>query len=390
MRLLHLADLHPNNAGTFAGRVATHESGMNQALVDLDRSLEFVLHFAIQRGCQLAVIPGDLFDSPRPHMNEVEVISRFVRRLAEHMRVCLIPGNHDLSQNTEDASALACLQGIPNVHSFTAPATITLADVGAQVSFLPYPTRGRLLAQEGPTVPTPEAITAEVNRLLGVILQGMNAEGQKAGTSQWPRILLAHGSVTGTVAVGEQPRSLAHDIQIPLREVGWADYVALGHIHQHQQVGAKAWYSGSLMRQSFGEEHEAKGFCLVDVEVGIEPSVAFIQNPHARCYRTVSVSDIPDSPLTPAGQATVWRIKDQLTTEAYAAARPAIEAFMRDAAYVQQDIDLVTETRARDAGMVAMATMEAALRRALPDIEDDAWPGVLASHAALVAEEEGR
>lgn len=386
MRLLHLADIHPNNAGTLAGRVVTDGAGRNETLVDLDRSLEFVLRVAGERQCELAVLPGDLFDSPRPHMNEVEVISRFVRRLAGLMPVVIIPGNHDLSQNTGDATALACLQGIPSVHVVERPTTLTfkLRSRDALVSCLPYPTKGRVLASIGP-VGTSEEVTAVVNDGLGKILQGMALESVP-GTVH---LLLAHGSVTGTILVGDQPRSLAHDIQLPLDRMGFADYVALGHIHQHQQVGPKAWYSGSLMRHSFGEGGEQKGFCLVEVEAGQLPSVTFIHNLYARAYLTVSARDLWDARLQ-VPPTTVVRIKDVLTPEQYESARGLLQDVAERYPFSQQDIELTTVTRARDAGMQAMATMEDALKRALPDVPESEWPELLNLHAALGAKEEAR
>ena len=56
-------------------------------------------------------------------------------------------------------------------------------------------------------------------------------------------------------------------------DAGW-DYVAMGHIHRHQNLthereGAPpVVYSGSLERIDFGEEGEAKGFCWVELRRG--------------------------------------------------------------------------------------------------------------------------
>jgi exonuclease SbcD len=56
-----------------------------------------------------------------------------------------------------------------------------------------------------------------------------------------------------------------------LTDQAW-DYVALGHIHQHQDLNPAGYppvvYSGSLERIDFGEEKEKKGFCWVELRRG--------------------------------------------------------------------------------------------------------------------------
>jgi exonuclease SbcD len=50
------------------------------------------------------------------------------------------------------------------------------------------------------------------------------------------------------------------------------DYVALGHIHRHQSLNKTQHppivYSGSLERIDFGEEKEAKGFVIAEIQRG--------------------------------------------------------------------------------------------------------------------------
>jgi exonuclease SbcD len=92
-----------------------------------------------------------------------------------------------------------------------------------------------------------------------------------------PRVLAGHFSVGGAVFGSERSVMLGRDLVIQksaLADLAW-DYVALGHIHKHQNLTPKRAtdappivYSGSLERIDFGEAAETKGFCWVTLERG--------------------------------------------------------------------------------------------------------------------------
>ena len=254
IRALHLADLHPNNGATFAGKTVTDpETGRNLALTDLDRSLHFVYEHVTQNPAEpfdLALIAGDVFDSHKPHPNEIRLMRAFIQSLSEYMPIVVIPGNHDMSQNPMDATALEAIKGLENVHVVERPESrlLTIHGNSVQIFCLPYPTKGRLLTQDAAMGKSPEEITAIINQGLGAIIRGFVAERVPGAI----HVLLAHGSVANA-KVGEQPRSLEHDILIPRDDFDAFDYVALGHIHQPQPIATNACYSGSLVRAGFGE-----------------------------------------------------------------------------------------------------------------------------------------
>lgn len=388
IRGIHLGDLHPNNAQTYAGKtILDQETGLNLALTDFRKSLKFAYDVATapETRCDVALLTGDLFDSPRPHANEVRVMVDFICRLADVMPVLVISGNHDISQNPQDATALECLLGISNVFVLERPDSRVLDLNGQQVRFcfIPYPTKGRLLTSQDHKDKSPEEITALINDGLAAILRAFTLEFEEGV----PNVLLAHGSVSNA-KVGDQPRSLAHDILIPLQETDRFNFVALGHIHQPQQVGPNAWYSGSLMRQSFGEEHEEKGFNLIGLEHGQPARVAFVHNPHARVYRTLKAVDIDDELLaTPLDSSIVWRFKDSMIAEDYQSLKPILDKLQASTPFFQLDVELVSEDRARDAGMASMLTMEDALTRALSGTVDAAEiPRMVEKHQQLVQE----
>jgi exonuclease SbcD len=386
IRLLHIADVHPNAAATFAGKtVIDPATGLNQSLTDLQRSLKFVHDVATNPDtrCDALLIAGDVFDSVKPSMNEVRVMMEFLLPIVDEMPVIVIAGNHDISTNPNDATALSCLYGISNLFIAERPHTILLNIREQPVRFclLPYPTKGRLLTQEIARDASPEQVTAMINQCLVDILRGFAAEFEPGV----PRVLLAHGSVSNA-KVGDQPRSLAHDILIPLDACETFDYVALGHIHQPQQVAHNAWYSGSLMRNGFGEEHEEKGFNIVELDVMRD--VTFVENPHARRYRTIGVEHLNNHvAVLGLDASTVWRFKDQLNAGDYQELKPLLDQLQAATPFMQLDVELLHEDRTRDAGMAACPTMEQALARALTGSVDKAeLPALFEKHQALLME----
>lgn len=68
------------------------------------------------------------------------------------------------------------------------------------------------------------------------------------------------------------------------------DYVALGHVHRHQILSEQPLvvYPGSIERVDFSEEHEEKGFVLVEVEPG-QAKLEFCALP-VRAFRTIRVN----------------------------------------------------------------------------------------------------
>ena len=99
---------------------------------------------------------------------------------------------------------------------------------------------------------------------------------EEADQHDMPRILTGHFTVGGALVGSERQIMLGRDINLPKTMVADArwDYVALGHIHKHQNLTAgrddvpPLVYSGSMERIDFGEEGDTKGFCWLEVERG--------------------------------------------------------------------------------------------------------------------------
>lgn len=370
MKFIHTADWHPHSMGTIGGKLAIDPTtGLSYSLTDFQKSLDFLAEVIHGEEVKLLLIAGDLFDSNKPSMDEIRVVMEFLEAQTEAgCAVVIIPGNHDIAQSSSLSSSLTPLRFM-NVHIIEQPGQFLL-DVfqggeiprnwRVRVDCLPYPSRGRLIAalhNDAKKATTPEELTAIINRGLLSILQNFTIQDAEADV----KILMAHGSVENAV-VGEQPRTLAHDVSIPIHDVEQHyDYVALGHIHKFQQVGSRGYYSGSLLRQSFGEEHEKKGFILGEyTESGVKAK--YIENPQARLYRTLKHTELDPTGL---GVGTVYRIKDSIPEDAVPMVMPLVQRFTQALPFVQVDLAVRKEDRTRDAQLNNSLSSSEALERCL-------------------------
>jgi exonuclease SbcD len=135
---------------------------------------------------------------------------------------------------------------------------------------VPYPVRQRLLSREEHKDKT----IAELDRLVQqLVAENIQALAEQVDPSI-PAVLTGHFSVSDAKYGSERTVMLGRDVVV-LKSVlavpAW-DYVALGHIHRHQELNRGQQppivYCGSLERIDFGEEKEPKGFVIAEVQRG--------------------------------------------------------------------------------------------------------------------------
>ncbi len=260
MKFVHLSDLH-------IGKVLHGYS--------LKEDQEYILHQIVEHIRQIqpdaVVIAGDIYDKSAPSGEAVTIFSGFLTELAEIMpavEVLLVAGNHDSMDRLDYASSL--LKKL-HLHFACYPPgkeedhleKITFTDEWGEAAFylLPFLKPGyvRHLFPEGTITGYQSAIEAVLAR------EEIDFTGRN--------VLVSHQFYTNE---GEKPETC--DSESPSLNIGGLDnvdisavkqfdYVALGHIHGRQKIGAEhIRYCGTPLKYSVSEEHHKKSMTVVTLE----------------------------------------------------------------------------------------------------------------------------
>lgn len=339
MRLLHFADLHLGieNYGTFDIR-----TGLSTRLQDFLATFDEVVDYAIDERVDAVLFAGDAFKHRDPNPTIQREFARRIQRLAQAaIPTVLLIGNHDLPTIEARATAIDIydILSIPSVYVARRPGLLTI-DTGSgplQVLTLPWLTRHRLLSSLDGVDPRsipPE----EVPRMIREGISGIIGAVARQIDPAIPAVLLAHLSLEGARLGSEQSIMLGEDLVLDSDElhVRAFDYVALGHIHQHQQITLRppTVYAGSLERIDFGEEREEKGFVLVEIGEGGagERDVRWRFHPvNARRFVTLRITASSDDPLEDVRREIERRASDitGAIVRAYIAIPPEREELLR-------------------------------------------------------------
>ena len=273
IRVLHFSDLHVGMENY--GRLDP-ATGLNGRVMDFLRRLSDVVDYALGNEIDLVLFAGDAYKNRDPNSTYRREFARRIKRLADSgIPVVLLVGNHDLPAQERRASSIDIFRtlDVPNIlvaNHDRLHVVETRRGAPLQVATVPYPVRQRLLVHDE----YKDKTIAELDRLV----QELVADNIRALAAQVdpevPAVLMGHFSVSEAKLGSERTVMLGRDVVVlksVLADPVW-DYVALGHIHRHQQLNAGEHppivYAGSLERIDFGEEKEPKGFVVAEIERG--------------------------------------------------------------------------------------------------------------------------
>lgn len=273
LKIIHFADAHID--------IATHgkhdpETGLPIRVLDFLKALDSIIDTAVKEKANLVIFAGDAYKDRTPSPTfQREWGRRIIKLSASGIPALLLLGNHDISPAAGRASTLHefdTLQ-IPLVKVIHKPELLTskdLWDLPLQVLALPWIFRSAFMARQEYSTSDGDHTNEEMEKRLSAFI----TETMQELDPSLPAVLVAHGSVQGAVYGNERTVMLGKDLLLPggLVKDPRLDYVALGHIHKHQDLNPgqhpPVVYPGSIERVDFGEAGDEKGFIIAEVEKG--------------------------------------------------------------------------------------------------------------------------
>ncbi|NOH47444.1 exonuclease SbcCD subunit D [Vibrio rotiferianus] len=252
MKFIHTSDWH-------LGRQFHNVSLLDDQQAVLDQLIQYIENTPVDA----VVVAGDIYDRSVPPTIAIELLNKVVKRICGELNtpMILISGNHDGAERLGFGSEQmknAGLHIISNFEDMLTPVVIETESAG-QVAFygMPYndPEQVRFAYQE------PVSTHDQAHKLLAEKITEQFQPEQR-------NVLVSHCFVDGAIeSESERPLSIGGSDRVSHEHFLNFDYVALGHLHQPQKKGEEyIRYSGSLMKYSFGEQNQKKGFTLVEID----------------------------------------------------------------------------------------------------------------------------
>jgi len=274
MRILHTGDWH-------LGRTLLGADLLEHQAVFLDHLVQVVR----DRAVDLVVVAGDVYDRAIPPVEAVRMLSHVLERLSETATVVVTPGNHDSAVRLGFGAGVMSdrVRILAEPSRLAEPVLVDADDGGGPVAVygLPYlqPDMVRYALAPVPDEPLARSHQAVV----GAAMDRVRAD--LAGRPGTRSVVVAHAFVGGALASdSEQDIRVGGVDRVAESTFDGIDYVALGHLHGPQRVGAgdRIRYAGSPLAFSFGERNHTKSVTLVDLAADGTVTVELLPTPVPR------------------------------------------------------------------------------------------------------------
>lgn len=230
------------------------------------------------------IIAGDVYDRAVPPKEAVELLDDTLHHVVMRLQIptLIIAGNHDSAERLGFASRMLEERGL-HIEGPISPeprvVAIEAGDEVVDVALIPYaaPEVVRSAFEDPDIRGHDQALALLCRRALEACEPGRT------------KIAVAHAFVVGgEESESERALMVGGASDVPTSVFDGFDYVALGHLHRPQRVGADhIRYSGSLLKYSFSETGHDKGYSVISLGYDGLESVEHRSLPGRRNLRRV-------------------------------------------------------------------------------------------------------
>jgi DNA repair protein SbcD/Mre11 len=233
MKIFHVSDTH---LGYSAFAKLDPERGFNQREADFYDAFGRFVEIALKERPDLVLHTGDLFDSVRPSNRAIAFALSEIKKIADSgIKFIAISGNHEAPRLRETGSVFSILEKLSDCDFVYDCGLKRLEFEGVEILAIPHTSSEQF--QDG---------LREIRQM----------------KKELPRIVMVHAGVIGIYRMNEVNELLLDATDIASE----ADYVAMGHFHNHVAVTANCHYAGATERSSITEAGVEKGFVSIDLE----------------------------------------------------------------------------------------------------------------------------
>jgi exonuclease SbcD len=240
MKILSVSDTH---LGISTFGMENVETGLSTRTEDIVRALDRAADYAINNNVKLVIHSGDVFDSKTVSQTVVESFYKWSLKLSKAgIDLFILQGNHDSSVRLEKRNGLDIAKTLElnNIHTTRGDELLDLDYI--QIASVNY-------------WDTPEETAAKIE--------------EHTSNIDWkrPAVLVMHAQID----YPDFPGSFKADLPfIPIAALTahpWL-FIQVGHIHKAQILSENpfAFYVGSLVRCTFSEERQDKGFWVSEIK----------------------------------------------------------------------------------------------------------------------------
>lgn len=251
MKLMHLSDLH---LGKRLNEISLYD--------DQKYILQQLVKLAQQHKPDAILIAGDIYDKSVPAAEAVSLFDAFLNQLAEiNFPVYIISGNHDSAERLAFGAQLMQKSRVHIASAYTGQVQkFVFQDEYGTVHIFLLPFLKPALVKHY----LPEEEADKINSYHDALQAAVT---QLSLDKKERNVLVAHQFVTGAISAGSETVNVGGLDNIGAEVFADFDYVALGHIHNPQNVAGNKHirYCGTPLKYSFAEWQQQKSVTFVEL-----------------------------------------------------------------------------------------------------------------------------